>query len=121
MANRGFMPCFSYYKNREYPIDSLYNNGANVEKVKNLLSCLVDSESPGALKKQIGKDINPLRPDSQEGKRLIRQFEYHGQLYRIDYGNTPFRIVFGLSNSDRLAHILAIDLTHETFSGKQRN
>jgi hypothetical protein len=86
------------------------------------MSALIDSNSPLSLKeKGIGKDIQTIRPNSGEGRRIIAlcHFEFTN-LYRIDYGNTPFRIVFGLSNEDRMAYIFMFDTSHETFSGKQK-
>ncbi len=101
----------------------MYAESNSVEKVKRLLSALIDTENPVDLSRKngVGKEIQPIRPDSSEGNRLIKQCGFEYNLYRIDYGNTPFRIIFGLSNVDRLAYIFGIDTTHQTFSGKHRN
>jgi len=113
----GFLPCFSDYKHKEFPITPLYENTSYVDKVKRLLSSLVDLENPMYLSSKcgVGKEIQPIRPDSKEGKRLINLFATPYQLYRIDYGNNPFRIIFAISNTDRMAFVLAFDLKHNTF------
>jgi len=121
MNAQGYLPCFSEYRHSEYPIENLYQSSSNVEKLKKLVSAFIDTPNPKDLCRSIGRhDIQPIRPDSSEGKRLIGQFSLPENLYRIDYGNTPFRIIFSLSNKDRLAKILAIDTKHDTFNGKHR-
>lgn len=118
--NIGFLPCFSCYRHKCYPIGDFYQTPSYITKVKNLLSALVDSVSPRELKQQIGQIIKPVRPNSKEEKRIISLCSTTDQLYRIDYGNNPFRIVFSLSNRERLAYIHIIDVTHNTMSGKNR-
>lgn len=121
-CKRGFLPCFSKYCHREYPVDNLYLQQQYVEKVKQLLSCLLDSESTVDLKNNgIGKEIQPIRPDSLESKRIINLCSSPKNLFRIDYGKNTFRIVFSLSNDERMAFIYGFDTTHSTYSGKQRH
>jgi hypothetical protein len=65
----------------------------------------------------IGKGgITPLRPDSKAGKKCIEMFSVPFPTFRIDYGDTKFRVIFGLSTSDgkRIAYVLALDMNHET-------
>lgn len=112
----GFLPCFSEYKHSEFPTSYVYDKASDVEKVKRLMSCLVDSCSPHEIKLNIGQKIQTIRPDSKESKRIIQMFSYSGEIYRIDYGNTPFRILFGLSHGNRMAHILAFDTKHSTYA-----
>jgi hypothetical protein len=101
----------------------LYNNDIAVKKVKLLMSAFIDSNSPQALLKQgIGKGgIQVIRPISRETKELIKSFSFPYDIYRIDYGDTQFRIIFGLdsSNDKRFAYILAFDMTHRTLPQKK--
>lgn len=121
MSAQGFLPCFSEYRRVDFPVSSLYSQSSHVEKIKKLVSAFLDTPNPKDLCNSIGRhDIQPIRPDSQEGKRLIKQFGLADPLYRIDYGDTPFRVIFALRNLDRTALILAADTTHTTFSGKHR-
>lgn len=121
MAKIGYLPCFSGYLHKHFPLKNFYQKSSYIEKVKKLLSAFVDSESPSDLKENIGgHEVKPVRPDSNEGKKLIRLCKTNYQIYRIDYGNNPFRIVFAFSNTSRLAYIYVIDTTHATMRGKNR-
>lgn len=117
MLKRGFMPCFSMYRESDFPIINVYCDNPTIDKVKKLINALIDSENPFTITRDygIGKEIQPIRPDSGEGKRLIKLFSFHNQIYRIDYGNVPFRVIFGISNTDRMAYILAFDTKHDTY------
>jgi len=116
MAKRGFLPCFSNYKYSHFPVEKLYLDDTHVIKVKNLISALIDSESLLELKsKGVGADIQPVRPNSKEGKRLVNLFGYEKNLFRVDYGKSAFKIIFGLSNDDRMAFFFAFDIDHSTF------
>ena len=112
----GFLPCFSKYKHEEYPIRNLYQRVSYVNKVKVLISAMLDSQSPYELKKQISQEVVPIRPTSAKAKQLIKLCNTSDQIYRIDYGDNPFRIVFDLSNKERLAHIHIIDTKHSTLT-----
>lgn len=120
--NQGYLPCFSCYKYDKYPIEDLYQQPSNVDKLGKLLSSLLRTANPYLLTQDcgIGKEIQPIRPDSAEGKRIIAEAGTHLNLYRIDYGKTPFRIVFAIQNKPRIAYIIMIDTKHQTFSGKNQ-
>ncbi|MBU0578839.1 hypothetical protein KKE34_03495 [Patescibacteria group bacterium] len=120
MPSRGFLPCFSKYRHQDFPIDNLYTKNGHISKLKHLLSCLIDSKSPLEIKQSLGREIQVIRPTDKESKRLISLFGLTCQLYRIDYGNTPFRILFGLSNQNREAYVVAIDTNHSTYKRGRR-
>ncbi len=112
----GFLPCFSQYKHKDYPLSSFYQNSSYVAKVKALMSSLVDCLTPKNASPP--HDVQPIRNDSKEGKKLITMCGFPQQLYRIDYGNNPFRIVFSISPQEKLAYIHIIDTNHSTFRPK---
>ena len=121
----GFLPCFSNYNFNHFPVEDLYSNSTAVIKVKQLISAFIDSESPYSLsEKGIGKEIKPVRPnDSGDSKELIKLLSSpQYPIFRIDYGNTAFRIVFGLynENNKKFAYILAFDMTHKTLPQRRR-
>jgi len=119
----GFLPCFTDYLYRDYPVDRLYVKSANLKKFKDLLVALVESPDILTLKAKTGQEIKAIRPDddSRSYKIIIAQCKYPRQLYRIDYGNTPFRIVFGLESEPFLkAPVFIVDTNHETCSDKNR-
>jgi hypothetical protein len=115
----GFLPCFSKYEFARFPYERLYGSAAAVAKVKQLMSDFVDSNGPQELHGQgVGKGgITAIRPNSKDAKKLIELFSFPYQIYRVDYGDTKFRVIFGLSSSDgkRIAYVLAFDMNHETF------
>lgn len=121
MPRKGFLPCFSEYKFKKYPIDDIYLKTSDIRRVKYLVSALIDSKSTQDIKENIGgHDIKPIRPDSQEGKWLIKLCGFGFSIFRIDYKNCKFRVIFGLSNKEGLAYIFAFDTKHSTFGGKRR-
>ena len=116
----GYLPCFSMYNYAHFPCEKLYCNVSAVNKVKQLMSAFVDNCDPRQLHLDagIGKGgIEPIRPDTKEGKKWIGLFSVPFQIYRIDYGDTKFKVLFGFSTSDgkRMAYVLAFDMKHETF------
>lgn len=120
MVKRGFLPCFSRYLHRHFPLEDFYQKPSHVTKVKVLLSALVDSQSPFDLKRKIGQEVQTIRPNSKEGKSLIKLCSSEYPIHRIDYGNNPFRIVFCFSNANRMAYIYIIDPKHKTMRGRHR-
>ena len=121
MAKRGFLPCFSAYLTKKYPFSDFYANDVYIGKVKILLSAFVDSTTPLELKEKLGgKMVTPIRPGDSESERILKNCQSVHPLYRIDYGDNPFRIVFGLSNLEGLAYVYIIDTTHDTYSNKHR-
>lgn len=117
MSKVGFLPCFSRYLHKKYPVKDLYQKDALVKKLQVLVSAFISSPDQLSLKEQIGgHQIQTIRPDSQESIKIIRLCNSSDcSIHRVDYGNTPFRIVFGLSNTDRNAFIFMIDPNHKTY------
>lgn len=117
MPDIGFLPCFSRYNHKAYPITGCYSRSSYIDKVKVLVSAFLSSPSPLSLKENIGQEIQTLRPTDSESRKIINMCDSTdcSGVYRIDYGNNPFRIVFGLSNANRNAYIFLIDVNHNTF------
>lgn len=105
------------YLENNFPIEKVYDNPSYLEKAKRLVSALLETQNPVCLTKDhgIGKEIQVIRPDNKKSKWIINQCAFHNNLYRIDYGNTPFRIVFGIVNDGRRAYIFAFDTEHKTY------
>jgi hypothetical protein len=119
----GFLPCFSHYVFDKYPVSGLFQNSVYMDRLRALLSCALDAQNPCRLSADhgIGKAIKPIRSGDAESDRIIREIDYPYQMYRIDYGDNPFRIVFGFTSTPhRVLHVLAIDVGHSTYSGKIR-
>ncbi len=118
----GFVPCFRHYRFDRYPIDAALADRTCRRKLAALLTGMLEAQGVGDLCQRfgVGKSIVPIRPTDAESKRIIAQADYPGQIYRIDYGNTPLRILFGIQNEPRIIHLLMVDTQHETYSGKNR-
>jgi hypothetical protein len=124
-AQQGYLPCFHNYRFRDFPIADLYSNSVHLGKVKQLLSCVLDLTNPMRLCSDfgVGKEIQPIRPGDIESDRLIKAIGDTGfplQLYRIDYGKTPLRVIFAIQNDPRMIHIIMIDTKHKTYNGKNK-
>jgi hypothetical protein len=84
------------------------------------MSAFIDSHDPRQLHVDagIGKgEITTIRPNSKEGRKWIELFSVPFPIYRIDYGDTKFKVLFGFSTpgGKRIAYVLAFDTKHETF------
>lgn len=124
MIQIGFLPCFSRYIHKKFPIKSMYERSSYVEKVKKLVSVLLDSPDQITIKEKLGSyDLQTIRPNNSEGKRIIKMCESSdcNTLLKIDYGNNPFRIVLGLStqNKSRNAYIFIIDTKHKIYKKRK--
>jgi hypothetical protein len=114
----GFFPSFSSYRHDECPLGEIFEDESHVRRVKTLLSEIIECVNPQEIKQKIGgHEIKPIRPSSAEDKRVIRIVsDPNTTLLKIDYGNNPFRVYFGLSNSDRTAKIYMIDTKHRYYN-----
>ena len=117
----GFFPCFAKYDRKMYPLGDIYayHSSSNIKRVKALLSAFVDSQNPMHLKNNIGQEIKMIKPNSSEANAIIRRIssacDWQDKVYRIDYGNTKFRVLFGLSNEQRMVFVFGFDVYHKTF------
>ena len=119
MPDRGFLPCFSNYRYDKYPIDKVFANSVYVNKVKCLLTALVDSRTTSDLRDNgLGGHIQPIRPVTKEDKEYYRIFDNPNALYRIDYGDNPFRGWFTISNVEKVVHIRGFETDHRSYNGK---
>lgn len=67
------------------------------------------------------KDIFKITPDQgNESRRIIKICNFEQDLYRADWGNCPYRMVFGLDNTNKRCYVLILDANHDTYSGKQK-
>lgn len=119
MSKIGFLPCFSRYRHKDCPIQNIYQKNSYIEKVKNLVAHLLSCPDQLALKELGGYDIQTVKPDSAEGKRILSICDCSdcNAILRIDYGNSPFKIILGLSNlgKSKNAYIFMIDTIHDTY------
>lgn len=121
---RGFLPCFSKHKDKEYHPDAFYSNKAFVGKLKKFLYEIVESPNIFELSKAIQSKggIQHIDPNGNiNDKKLCQKLGWvESKVYRVDYGNNPYRLLFSLDNSKRRCYILALDANHQTRSGKKK-
>jgi hypothetical protein len=114
--NIGFVPCFSLYDEKRYPIGRAFTDSVVFRKVKDLIVELFEAQNPVRLQRY---EAQKITPDSGEGKRLINQIGNDYPLVRIDFGDCALRVIYSYRNNPvRMVYFHAIDTTHKTFSGK---
>lgn len=113
----GFIPCFSLYHEKDYPIGEALSDRVVFRKVKELIVELFEAQNPVRLQRY---EAQKITPDSNAGKRMIQQFGSDYPLVRIDFGDCALRVIYSYrSNPTRMVYFHAIDTTHKTFSGKK--
>lgn len=116
--DKGFLPCFHLHQDSAFPLDNFYENTAFINKVEAFLSAILTSANLAELGNKISArggiqviDPHGNRPDRELCQRLGWQ---KGKVYRIDYGDNPYRLLFGLDSQARRCYILALDALHTT-------
>ena len=120
----GFLPCFSKHVDNKFTIDLFYSNQVFVGKVREFMHAIVASPNTQSLNELIHAKggIQPIDPmGNSDDKKLCQELGWQGsKVYRVDYGNNPYRLLFGLDNVEKRCYILALDTTHQTRRGKAK-
>ena len=118
---RGFVPCFEKYNDKNYPLEQVYQDKDIINKLSVFLSKIITTKSYSTLVSNgLCKEVMIVKPDSLEAKRIINQFDYTDKIYRAKFGNNGRKILFGLSHSNRFCYILGLDCDHQDFQ-KNKN
>jgi mRNA-degrading endonuclease RelE of RelBE toxin-antitoxin system len=121
---KGYLPCFSKHKDKEFDPNAFYGNKAFVSKLKKFLYEIIESPNIRELNKAIQAKggIQQIDPNGNKSdKELCQKLGWvESKVYRVDYGNIPYRLLFGLDNSTRRCYILALDANHQTRNRKKR-
>lgn len=121
---RGFLPCFSKHVDHKFTIDIFYGNHVFVNKVQEFMHAIVVSPSTQALNELIHakggiQAIDPI--GNSDDKALCQSLGWQSsKVYRVDYGDNAYRLLFGLDNQEKRCYILALDTTHQTRPSKKR-
>lgn len=114
----GYLPCFSKHRDKVFPLGAFYSNSAFVGKLKDFLQAIVNSSDIFALDAEIHPKggIRKIRPDGEKDDReLCQKLRWvDGEIYRVDYGNVPYRLLFALDLSQKRCYILGLDASHQT-------
>lgn len=114
---RGFVPDFSCYLERYYPLDDAYEEPRLIERLGNIIRDLLFESQPIADLTGKGwcKKLEKMTPskDKEFFKRCSTIEEITVlSLYYASFGNNGQGIVIGFDFSVRKAYILAIDRKH---------
>lgn len=117
-GSNGFLPCFSRHRDGHYSVETFYANPAFVSKVESFLQAIITSPTTQILKDKIHPKggIQPIDPfGNADDKALCQKLGWQeSKVYRVDYGNNTYRLLFGLDNAQKRCHILALDTNHDT-------
>jgi len=120
----GFLPCFSKHVDSKFAVGDFYCNSVFVTKVQEFSHAIVTAPNIPALKDKIHPKggIQIIDPAKNKTDRdLCESLGWQtSKVYRVDYGDNAYRLLFGLNNVDRRCYILALDTTHQTRKGKHK-
>lgn len=120
----GFLPCFSKHVDDKFELQIFYANHVFVGKVQEFVQAILVSPNLQVLGQAIHakggiQKIDPV--GSRDDRKLCQSLSWQtSKVYRVDYGNNPYRLLFGFDNENRRCHILALDTTHITRPVKGR-
>lgn len=123
-SDQGFLPCFSKHNDSSFPIESAYSNKTFITKLELFVQSIITSPNTQVLKEKIHckGGIQPINPNGNStDKKLCQQLGWQSsKVYRVDYGDNPCRLLFGLDNESKRCYILALDSNHDTRPGKRK-
>ena len=118
--NSGYLPCFSSHQDKKFKLKDFFNNKTFRNKLKIFLSAIIESKNINELRQKTGQGIVVVDPKKPGSRNLLKMVNWSGgKMYRVDYGDTKHRLVFGLENSRSRCYILALDSKHKTWSKKK--
>lgn len=118
ITTRGFLPDFSKYLFKDFPIETAYACNPAIQKLKHLVSELLTTKNPAQDLQNNGlcKKLEKMTP--QQDRKFIQKCGFvDGQLYYAAYGRNPYRIILGIDTNQRIAYFFAIDTTHSVRKG----
>lgn len=120
----GFLPCFSKHVDDKFALHAFYGNHVFVSKVQEFVRAILVSPNLQVLAQAIHAKggiqiIDPV--GNKDDRKLCQGLSWQtSKVYRVDYGDNPYRLLFGFDNDNRRCHILALDATHKTRPVKGR-
>lgn len=124
MSNKlHYVPCFEYYCSNRHPFDEIDNCPdfkSIVNHLKTLFEQIITCSNILQLKLVIGAkggiDRLPNSGDGPKIKKLMSAQGYSQQIYKIDYGNSKYKIYYGIRPESRKFDVLIIDANHIYFN-----
>ena len=112
-TRRGFLPDFSRYLYKYYPIDDAFDNADLVEKLKGMVANLLTVVNPMREMQSNGfcKKFEKMTP--QKDKDFLRKcYIADCYPYYASFGDNAYRIVVAIDTNTRIAYFLALDTKH---------
>lgn len=115
----GFLPDFSFYLERHYPIEAIYSKPAFVEKIGNILKDIITEENPAfqLQQKNLCKKCEKMNPSQDKDffKKLSTIGEKASTIfpYYLSFGDNKYGIALFLDSSNRRVYFLALDVDHK--------
>lgn len=109
----GFLPDFSRYLHKDYPIDDAFNNDDLINKLKDMVANLLTMVNPMWEMQSNGfcKKFEKMTP--QKDKDFLRKCDIVDCYpYYASFGNNAYRIVVAIDTNTRIAYFLALDTKH---------
>lgn len=119
-AKRGFLPDFSKYLEKDYPIEEAYKCKPLIDKLSKLLSILPTMANPVRELKESGvcRKIEKLGTGPSKERTFIDKCKFSlGPIYYLAFGNNPYRVVIGIDSSTRRVYFFALDPKHVVRKG----
>lgn len=117
-ATRGFLPDFSRYLHKDFPIADAYRNRILIEKLQRLVSELLVTSNPAIELRERGCCKKLELMSSKVDKNFMTKCDFlDGNVYYAAYGNTPYRIIFGIDTNQHIAYFFALDPKHSVRKG----
>ena len=115
----GFLPDFSLYLDKHFPIEKVYSKPAFIEKLGNILKELIIEANPafGLQKKGFCNKFEKMSPSqdkeffsklSNVGDKAVAMYPYYSS-----FGNNGYGMVIYLDPGNRHAYFLALDVEHK--------
>ena len=114
---KGYLPCFSKHQDKKYPIKEFYANRTFVNKIVNFLQVIVTLDDVYKLREHMSIKNSPSKIDStnKQDQKVINSLGWEGShIYKLDFGNVPYRLYFGLDTEQSRCYILGLDAKHKT-------
>lgn len=118
MIKMGFLPDFSLYLERHFPVEDIYKDQSFVNKLSEILKSIISEENPTFELQNSGLCSKAEKMDPRKDKEFFNKLSGIGMRsatiypYYLSFGNNGYGIVLYLDTSNRRAYFLALDLKH---------
>ncbi len=115
----GFLPDFSLYLEKHFPIEEVYTKQPFINKLGEILKSIISEENPTFELQDRGLCNKAEKMDPKKDKDFFNKLSGIGARsatiypYYLSFGNNGYGIVLYLDPSNRHAYFLALDIEHK--------